>query len=100
MSALTNSGTPIAATRISAMRVMAGKSRVREWHTVTVALAPAAFCIKMAASGFPTIFDRPTMTTCFPEGSNPERTSKAWQPAGVQGRKPGSPESMRPTLTG
>src|SRR5207247_1265694 len=38
MSPVTNSGLPIATMRMSACRVTALMSRVREWHTVTVAL--------------------------------------------------------------
>ena len=59
----------MAATSTSACRVMSGRLRVRVWHTVTVALPPAARCISKAASGLPTMLLRPTMTTCRPAGS-------------------------------
>ena len=49
----------MAAMRTSAWRVMAARFVVREWQTVTVALAPAFFWSARSAAGFPTIRDRP-----------------------------------------
>ncbi len=70
------------------------------WQMVTVALAPAFFCIRMAIRGFPTRLLRPQMTTCLPSGLFPLRMSNSCTPCGVQGRKYGSPISIRPTFTG
>ena len=53
---------PMAAIRISAWRTTAGRSRVREWHTVTVAFRP----ISSNAAGIPTIFERPSTTAFAP----------------------------------
>ena len=70
---------------MSACLVRAGMSLLREWHTVTVALAPLAFCIRMRASGLPTMFERPTMTTCLPSMSMLLRMSSCCTPNGVHG---------------
>ena len=43
MSVVTKLGRPMAAIRMSACRVMAGRSRVREWQRVTVALPQCGF---------------------------------------------------------
>ena len=61
-SRVTNAGRPIAATRISAVRATAGKSTVREWHTVTV----ASRCSSSIAIGLPTMSLRPITTACLP----------------------------------
>ena len=71
---------PTAATRMSACRVCIPRSGVREWQTVTVALA---FSI-MAASGLPTMLLRPTITACRPATATPSRLSSSMTPAGVQ----------------
>ena len=52
---------PVATTRISALFVISARFLVRELQLVTVAQA----LIAMSARGLPTMFDRPTMTTCF-----------------------------------
>ena len=49
---------PTAATRISAQRASAGRSRVREWAIVTVQLAVSSNC----AIGLPPMFERPITT--------------------------------------
>ena len=54
----TNSGLPIATTRMSAVRQSAGRSRVREWAMVTVQSARSSSC----ATGRPTRFERPITT--------------------------------------
>ena len=46
---------PMAAIRMSAWRTTPGRSRVREWQTVTVAFLP----ISSRAAGMPTMFERP-----------------------------------------
>jgi hypothetical protein len=68
---------PIAAIKISACCVIAATFLVPVWHTVTVAFAPFCFCTSMPIKGFPTILLRPTMTTCFPSGLCPLRTSNS-----------------------
>src|SRR5438876_251842 len=100
MSALMNRGEPIAATRISARRVWAERSRVPLCTTVTVAFAPFAFCMRSAARGFPTMLLRPAMTTSFPPGSWPERRRSSTTPAGVAGAKRGRPIRTSPTFVG
>ena len=101
MSPVTNSGFPIATIRMSARRVTALISRVREWHTVTVALPPGPSCSSRAAMGRPTMLERPTITACLPVVSIPLRTSSCCTPNGVAGRNPvGSPIDTLPTFSG
>ena len=80
ISPVTNSGLPIAAIRISASRVYFAISGVPEWTTVTVAFAPFAFCISIAASGLPTMLERPITTACLPAGSMPDFSSSTSTP--------------------
>src|SRR6476620_3368997 len=70
MSPVIISGRPTAAIRMSASRVTAGRSRVREWQTVTVALR----CRSRSATGLPTMSDRPTTTAFAPSISTPVRS--------------------------
>ena len=58
-------GEPTAATRMSARRRPRPRSRVREWHMVTVAFAFE----QQRASGRPTRIERPTMTASAPSTS-------------------------------
>ena len=53
---------PTAATRMSAVRQRAGRSRVLEWAMVTVQFSANNSC----AIGLPTMLDRPTMTAFRP----------------------------------
>ena len=64
----TNSGLPIATTRMSAWRQSAGRSRVREWAMVTVQSARSSSC----ATGRPTRFERP-ITTAWLAGQRAQR---------------------------
>ena len=66
MSAVTNFARPMATMRMSAWRVIEGRSRLRLWQTVTVASPPGPFCMSIMAIGLPTISLRPTTTTCAP----------------------------------
>src|SRR5205823_14582018 len=100
MSAVTNRGEPIAATRISARRVWAASSRVALCATVTVAFAPLAFCIRRAASGLPTMLLRPRITTSLRSGEFPERRRSSTTPAGVAGANRGRPMRTSPTFVG
>src|SRR2546428_2117112 len=100
MSALMNRGDPIAAMRISARLVCAASSCVPLWTSVTVAFALGPFCIRRAASGFPTMLLRPTITTSRPLGSYPLRVRSSTTPEGVAGANRGRPISTRPTFTG
>ena len=59
MSAPSHRGRPVLTITMSPSRVTAPTSRVRVWHTVTVASAPDAFCISSMAMGLPTISLRP-----------------------------------------
>ncbi len=95
-SARTRPAFPIAATRMSASRVTAARSRVREWQTVTVASA----CIRRSAMGFPTMSLRPSTTALRPATSIPLRLSISMIPAGVHGTKHGRFCTSRPTLAG
>ena len=87
---------PAAATKISARRVCDPRSSVAVWQIVTVAFAPDRFCASIAPSGIPTSLDLPTITTCFPPGSFPERTSNCCTPCGVAGKNRSRPSSTRP----
>ena len=59
------SGRPTAATRMSALRQTSGRSRVREWATVTVQCSLSNNC----SMGLPTILERPTTTALSPDKS-------------------------------
>jgi len=89
-------GTPTAATRMSAWEQTASRSRVREWHIVTVAFAISS----RRATGTPTSFERPTTTAWAPSSSTPSWASSSITPAGVHGVRPGVPWASRPALTG
>ena len=58
---------------------------MREWQTVTVALAASS----RRATGTPTSFERPTTTASAPSSSTPSWRSSSITPAGVQGTRPG-----------
>ena len=66
-------------------RATAGRSRVREWAMVTVALRDSSNC----AIGLPTMFERPTTTASAPARSRPSAaiawSSSSMEPAGVHG---------------
>ena len=69
---------------------------MREWQTVTVALAASS----SRATGTPTSFERPTTTASAPSSSTPSWRSSSITPAGVQGTRPGVPWASRPALSG
>ena len=77
-------------------RTTAGRSRVREWASVTVASRPLS--VSMIESGRPTSVERPTMTISAPAHSTPASSSNSSTPAGVQARKLGSPFASRPAV--
>ena len=81
---------------MSARRQTPARSRVREWQTVTVALA---FRSRLA-SGLPTRIERPTTTASAPSGSTPAWRSSSITPCGVHGTRPGRPWASRPALAG
>lgn len=81
----TISARPTAATRMSARRHSAGKSRVLECAIVTVAFAAS----NNAAIGRPTIADRPSTTARAPSTTIPLAASSFITPSGVQGTNPG-----------
>mmetsp|Transcript_27223 Transcript_27223/g.84631 ORF Transcript_27223/g.84631 Transcript_27223/m.84631 type:complete len:308 (+) Transcript_27223:1228-2151(+) len=89
---------PTAATTTSASLIMEAGSFVREWTTVTV----ASLACKSAATGMPTMLDRPTTTALLPESTTPDRSRSARQPLGVHatadGRSPPRRQSL-PTLS-
>jgi hypothetical protein len=96
MPAFTILGTPAAATSTSARRHTAARSRVLEWHCVTVAFAASS----SAATGLPTSFERPITTASAPRSSAPATRSSSITPAGVHGTSPSSPWNSRPALSG
>ncbi len=96
MSALISSGTPTAATRMSARLVSAVKSRVRVWQMVGVACPR----IQSMYNGLPTILLRPTIVTFCPRMGIPSRSSISIMPEGVAGTRQSSPKDNKPMLTG
>ena len=58
---------------MSARRQISGRSRVREWATVTVQSAPSS----RAAIGLPTMLERPTITASLPRESLARPASRA-----------------------
>jgi hypothetical protein len=102
ISAVTISGLPMAAIKMSARRVCSARFLVREWQTVTVQSAPLPLWISSAAIGLPTMLLRPRITASFPRSRRPIASSSiTCTPAGVQGRKPSvCPMSILPTFTG
>ncbi len=94
-SALTISGRPTAATRMSAWRQTADSSRVREWAMVTVQLSFSSSC----AMGRPTSTERPMTTALRPERSPSVSRSIIRQPSGVQGMRFGRPLASRPAFS-
>ena len=95
-SRVTNAARPIAATRMSAPAATPGRSRVREWQMVTVALR----CSSSMAIGLPTMSLRPITTARAPEISTPSRSSRSMMPEGVHGASAGRFCTRRPTLAG
>ena len=87
---------PTAAISTSARAHTARRSRVREWHTVTVALAPSS----SAAIGLPNRFERPTTTASAPSSATLAAASNSITPSGVHGRRPGRPSASRPAFSG
>src|ERR1041385_126254 len=87
MPASRNAGRPMATMRMSALRVIAGRSREREWQTVTVALPPGPSWRRRAAIGFPTMLERATITAWGPLASLPERVSICCPPSGGGGAR-------------
>ena len=86
-SPLTMRGRPTAATRMSARRHSAGRSRVFEWAMVTVQLSRSS----SAAIGLPTMLERPTTMALRPARSGFWSLSSMRQPAGVHGTRPSAP---------
>ena len=85
ISGVMNPGLPMAATRMSAWRVIAPRSRVFEWQIVTVAFS----CSSSMATGLPTMSLRPTTTACCPLMGRLLRLRISMTPAGVQGARAG-----------
>jgi hypothetical protein len=75
-SPLTKLGFPMAATRMSASRMTAGMSGVREWQMVTVAFS----CWRRVAAGTPTMLLRPRTTARFPSMGILYRFRSSMQP--------------------
>src|ERR1700674_1910363 len=90
-------GLPIAATRMSARAHTDARSRVREWHSVTVASATD----NSSATGLPTTGDRPTTTTLAPASGTTERDrASSSTAAAVAGANAGVPCASRPNEYG
>ena len=95
-SALTNSGLPMAATRISARRASAGRSRERECAMVTVALAASSNC----AAGLPNSSERPITSTSLPAMSPTYSLSSSITPGGRAGHQMGAARQQQPRIGG
>ncbi len=93
---VTKPARPIATTRMSAVAATRGRSAVREWQIVTVALA----CRSISAIGLPTMSLRPITTAWRPATGMSERRSISITPAGVHERSVARFWTSRPTLTG
>ena len=87
-------GRPTAATRMSARRQTAGRSRVRECAIVTVQLSPSRSC----AIGLPTMLERPTTTASCPARSPTGRAAASGSRAGCRAPAPARPIARRPAL--
>jgi hypothetical protein len=96
MSGVMKPGRPMAATRMSACRVISPRFRVLEWQMVTVAFSWS----RSSAAGLPTVSLRPTTTACWPAMGMPLRLRISMIPAGVQGANAGLPACRRPALDG
>mmetsp|Transcript_13814 Transcript_13814/g.39543 ORF Transcript_13814/g.39543 Transcript_13814/m.39543 type:complete len:230 (-) Transcript_13814:368-1057(-) len=90
----TKSGLPMAATTMSALRTCSKLSLVRECKTWTV----ASIDWSSAATGMPTMLERPRTTAFLPATSTPLRWSSSMQPAGVQGMASGGSPPRRQRL--
>src|SRR5262249_18135128 len=87
-------GRPTAAIRRSALRHMPARSALFEWQMVTV----ASFCKSRWASGWPTMFERPTTTACRRATCTPACSMRRMQASGVPGTTPGRPAMSAPRL--
>ena len=87
----TISGRPTAANSRSARRATAGRSRVFECATVTVAFSASSSWI----SGLPTMLERPTTTASMPASERCTVFASMTQPSGVQGVSAGRPVASR-----
>ena len=76
----------MAQTTTSASRQAAATSRVREWHSVTV----ASRACKSIATGRPITKERPTTQTRAPESAIPWKSSSSMTACAVQGANPSS----------
>ncbi len=95
ISAVINRGFPIATMRTSALPVISARFGVLLLQLVTVAHALMA----MRLIGFPTMFDRPRMTTCLPSSGILYHSRSFLIPFGVQDTSPeSSPRKRFPIL--
>mmetsp|Transcript_7218 Transcript_7218/g.20344 ORF Transcript_7218/g.20344 Transcript_7218/m.20344 type:complete len:207 (+) Transcript_7218:1432-2052(+) len=83
---LTSCGRPAQATKMSACRTMLSTLAVWEWQIVTV----QSWAISRAATGAPTVFERPRTTALLPARLTPERRSNSIMAVGTAGRAVGS----------
>mmetsp|Transcript_19828 Transcript_19828/g.62330 ORF Transcript_19828/g.62330 Transcript_19828/m.62330 type:complete len:236 (+) Transcript_19828:713-1420(+) len=83
---LTKCGRPAQATRMSARRTTLSMSSVWEWQTVTV----QSWAVRSAATGAPTVLERPRTTAVLPARPTPERSSSSMMAVGTAGRAVGS----------
>ena len=85
---------------MSAWRVMEGRSRLREWQTVTVASASSPFLHEHVRNGLPhdvAPADNHDMTA---RDLHPGQVEQLLDAQGRAGPKPGWPVMIRPRLTG
>mmetsp|Transcript_5871 Transcript_5871/g.16568 ORF Transcript_5871/g.16568 Transcript_5871/m.16568 type:complete len:239 (-) Transcript_5871:585-1301(-) len=88
---LTNWAWPTAATTMSASLTILLMFLVLEWTTVTV----ASLAWSKAATGMPTMFERPTTTALLPAMTTLDRSSNSKHPTGVHATALGSSPPLK-----
>mmetsp|Transcript_116953 Transcript_116953/g.325971 ORF Transcript_116953/g.325971 Transcript_116953/m.325971 type:complete len:231 (+) Transcript_116953:1362-2054(+) len=83
---LTRCGRPQQATKMSARRTTSTMLGVCEWQVVTV----QSWAVSRAATGAPTVLERPRTTAFLPCRGTPERRSSSMMAVGTAGRAVGS----------
>mmetsp|Transcript_87992 Transcript_87992/g.249288 ORF Transcript_87992/g.249288 Transcript_87992/m.249288 type:complete len:236 (+) Transcript_87992:1370-2077(+) len=82
----TSCGRPVQATRTSAWRTMSSVRFVWEWQTVTV----LSWAVRSAATGAPTVLERPSTTALAPASRTPDRRRSSMMAIGTAGLAVGS----------
>ncbi len=87
---------PTATISTSARAHTSRRSRVREWHTVTVAFCASSSC----AIGLPNRFERPTTTASAPSSCTPASAEHLHHAQRRRRPQPGTPERQQPGVDG